>query len=444
MTDPAPLPSFLGPEATPAQLLRAVAANHTAWFTTNALAAPGGEICRRSGAVWLYTPGPDGEVVVPFPRIPQARMAATLDALVAFCRERTPRRVSCWTLTPNGPRGLGARLAARGFEWGWQAHWMRLDFRQLSRLPDTLRSGSGIEILREEDGGGDWNVEDDLPYHSRDGDALFRSHARAQPRRAWRFAAWRNGKVIGQIALFVTTGPPGAAGIYNMGVVPAARRQGIGSALIRAACRFAREIGCHHALLNAAAPDFYAALGFESLGYGQTWWLHAPTLAAPPPTPEQIAFAEALGLGDLAALWALRDRGALPGDLNAPLPGGSPPMTLCVRAQQPASARWLEAQGATLEVLQAWDFGWKNQIAALLARSPDLVNRRSGAWGLTPLHEAVSRGDAALVSLLLAARPDLTLEDTQFHSTPLGWARHLQKAEIIPLLEQAEKQASPV
>jgi ribosomal protein S18 acetylase RimI-like enzyme len=68
----------------------------------------------------------------------------------------------------------------------------------------------------------------------------------------------------------------GIAGIYDMGVVPSHQRQGIGRALTLAACRLGRELGCTHAVLNATGEGepLYRAVGFESLGMGQTWWLH--------------------------------------------------------------------------------------------------------------------------------------------------------------------------
>ena len=72
----------------------------------------------------------------------------------------------------------------------------------------------------------------------------------------------------------------------------------------------------------------------------------------------------------------------------------------------------------------------------MLAQHPELVNQRAGRWQITPLHEAVSRNDIPLAKMLLAAHPDLTIQDTGFQSTPLGWARHFERAEIIALIEE--------
>lgn len=119
------------------------------------------------------------------------------------------------------------------------------------------------------------------------------------------------------------------------------------------------------------------------------------------------------------------------------------PMELAVKARKPAAAKWLAAHGATLGLLHAWDLGWKARARRLLAASPELANRRTGAGQITPLHEAALRGDLALARLLLTADPDLEIQDTQFHSTPMGWAREFQRTEIIALLERHQSVRLP-
>ena len=411
-------PTFLGPGATVAQRIRASAENHTDCFVTNALAA-GGEVRREQAMLWTWTPD---EAIIPFPH----ESGAALDTVIAECRQRKPRCVACWSQMPSRPRDLGAKLAARGFEWGWKPHWMSLD---LSQFRDDFPVPDGLRIAVDNDA--DWDV-DDLPYYTRRAGSAPNGYSTVRENR-WHFGAWLEGKLVGHCILHVTTGRWGAAGIYDVGTVPPARNRGVGRAVTAAACRFAREIGCHYALLNSAT-SIYDRIGFESLGYGQTWWMHAPALAAPPSAAE-VAFAEAIGVGDTAALEVIRDRRGLPENLDAPLTSGMTPMDLAVRAGQPRSARWLAAQGATLSVLDAWDLGWRRQVPGLLAKNPALVNQRTGAGQGTPLHAATMRGDVELARALLEAGADLAIADTEYSSTPLGWARHFGRAEIIAMIE---------
>jgi ribosomal-protein-alanine N-acetyltransferase len=63
----------------------------------------------------------------------------------------------------------------------------------------------------------------------------------------------------------------GEAEILTLAVAPAARRRGIGSALILAACRKAREMGAEAMFLevsrtNEAAKTLYTRLGFHEVG----------------------------------------------------------------------------------------------------------------------------------------------------------------------------------
>lgn len=94
------------------------------------------------------------------------------------------------------------------------------------------------------------------------------------------------------------------------------------------------------------------------------------------------------------------------------------------------------AQGVQTDVVSAWDLGWKDYVREMLARTPDLASRREGRGGVTPLHEAVRRDDIELARGVLAADPDLDVPDGEFHSTPLGWARHMEREEIVRLIER--------
>lgn len=420
---------FLPPEASNRDLIAASAANHIDWFAANAVAS-GGNVYRENDVTWVVR---EDNMTIAFPRFSASTASDRLDALVAEGYRRKLMHMSCWSLMPTRPRDLGARVAARGFEWGWKPHWMALDLRQ---LPSQRPFPEDLEISIED--AADWEVTD-LPYYQPDKAHILNALAHSHPRQTWHFAARLRGEIVGHSVLHLTTGPQGVAGIYNVGVVHPARKQGIGSAISLAPCLFARSLGYTYATLNSAADDLYAKIGFRSLGHGQTWWMHAPTLQAPPPTPAQIAFTEAIVRGDISTLDSLPPS-LLPDDFNAPLPNCMTPIALAIAADKPASVRWLEAHGATLDLLDAWKLKWRARARRMLIANPDLANRRIGDWNTTPLHEAALRNDLELARLLLtAARPDLTIQDTEFHSTPLGWAYHFHRTEIIALMEEYQK-----
>jgi predicted N-acetyltransferase YhbS len=414
------------PSSTEDQI-RGICANHTRWFEAQAVASGGWHEAVPGGGTLAVSPD---EVVLAFPRLAAKAMPEYLDRLLALCVERRPARASCWARDPQGYGATGARLAARGFEWGWQSNWMSLDLGAIN-TDFPVPSGLRIEIDDE----AEWDVAD-LPYHSSQSIHNLRSLAASRPRRCWHFSAWLDDRLAGHSVLFIATGRYGVAGIYNVGVVPAARKQGVGRAVTVAACVAARELGFHYVTLNAAT-HIYDRIGFQSLGRGQTWWLCKNALVKPPSASE-VAFAEAVGTGDLPTLDALT---SLP-DLDAPLACGMAPVDLAARAGKPAIVRWLVAHGATLHIVQAWDLGWKDEAARLLAANPQLASHQSGHIGTTPMHDAAFRNDVDLARLLLSARPDLTIADTEYHSTPLGWARHFDRTEIIALLEAEASRAS--
>ena len=416
--------------------VRAAAANHLHWFVAGAVAG-GGKVQRDNGVVFT---GPNGGEII-FPRLTTRNASGTLDRIMVYYYAHRPaagegRSVGVWAVTPTQPRDLGARLLARGFEWGWRPHWMSLNLQEMRTdfpLPD------GLHITVEE--GADWKVEG-LPYFNPDDAARYRKLAAARPRRMWHFGAWLNGTLVGHSILYLTTGRYGVAGIYSVGVIPSARNQGIGRAITLAACQYARALGANHALLNAAT-HIYDRIGFVSLGYGQSWWMQDRMFAAGPPTPEQIAFAEAIGRGDIKALNALPAL-AIPADLNAPLLCGHTPMEITVKTGKPAAARWLIRQGATLPLLVAWELGWKKRVAQMLAKKPSLVNELSVGGVRTPLHEAASQNDLDLIRLLLTANPDLTIRDAQFNGTPLNWAQHFGNKEAAEAIGMRQQGRSPL
>jgi GNAT superfamily N-acetyltransferase len=330
----------------------------------------GGEVKRLDGLNVIYSPASDpsvlGEVIIAFPQRASEGIGAALDAALEFTLSKEVRQVSCWSVVPTLPSDLAALLVARGFSWGWEPHWMVLDLE--TAPPEDFPVPDGLTIALDE--GSDWDVTG-LPYYEPSDAPRLRALAQQEPRKTYHFGAWRDGSVVGHSLLHVSGGPLNVAGIYNVGVLPAARNQGIGRAISWAACQHARHLGCRYVLLNAAT-HIYNRLGFVSLGHGQTWWMFRPALELPSLDAETIAFTEAVGCGDLATLQAL----PVPPDLDSPLRCKMTPLEVAARLGQPESARWLLNQGALSDIIPLCDLGWREQVSAALAARPKLANRR--------------------------------------------------------------------
>ncbi|MBC8078628.1 MAG: GNAT family N-acetyltransferase [Chloroflexales bacterium] len=406
----------------------AVASNHRELFILRTRIAHG-EICEADGVTWT-DPNQDRGPLILFPQLVPERAGEQLDTIIQFYRERQPQPlVGCWSLDPPSPPDLDVRLLARGFQPGWRPCWMWLDLQSL-RMDHPQPDGLRIEVLETAP---TWEAPQ-LPYFDRAEAAIDRTIAARHPRQLWHFVASLAGEVVGHSMLFVTSGPLGVAGIYNVGVVPDARNRGVGKVVTMAACRHAQTLGCRHALLNATGERMYRQLGFERIGYGWTWWLNVARLEARPPTSETIAVAEAVGRGDVDALAALAQRGAVE-LLDEPLANGMSLLELSAHARQLSSAEWLVGQGAALDVVVAWDLGWRGRAAQLIAEHPARANRQRGEMATTPLHEAVQRDDHELAQVLLAARADVSIKDATFGATPLEWARHMQRTKMVELIE---------
>jgi GNAT superfamily N-acetyltransferase len=235
-------------------LIRAAVRNHVSWMTRVAVAT-GGAVVRDRGLTWT-APAPGGEAMLLFPRTASAR---ALDAMIAGARERGARGIGCWVSGLEPYDALGERLVARGFEWGWQPHWMATDLASLPLNEDDPRVA----------------LVDHVPEYDGYGEALM-ALARARPRRFWHAVARVDGAYAGHAWAHLIGGRLGSAGIYDVDVLRSRRRGGLGRALTLAVCRAAAASGARMATLNATGQGelLYSALGFRSLGYGQTWWLH--------------------------------------------------------------------------------------------------------------------------------------------------------------------------
>jgi GNAT superfamily N-acetyltransferase len=241
-------------------LVRAAAANQTAWLARIAEAA-GGLVHRERGVTWMSS---RAGAVLAFPRISRERLESLLPRFLEAA-ENAPE-ASCWSLLPTQPPELDAALRGAGFREGWQAHWMAADI-------DQVRGSAEAEGVRVGVAEGGWDATE-LPWDGA-GIAFVRTRlADARPRHVWHLAAWRGDEPVGHATLNVTTGRLGVAGIYDMGVAEHERRRGIGRALTVAALELGRATGAAVGTLNATAEGepLYRQLAFRSVGFAQTWW----------------------------------------------------------------------------------------------------------------------------------------------------------------------------
>ncbi|AEV99560.1 hypothetical protein A4D02_27355 [Niastella koreensis] len=413
-------------QATPSQLQQAAAYNHIELFALNAR-AQNGEVITNNGLTWTFNPGQKNGNVG-FPELNSEDAGAQLDEMMHWYRAHAAVGVGCWSLSPSQPADLGVRLLARGFQPGWQPCWMALDL-------DTIITGypkpGNLQV--QADNNTNTSQVKDLPYAGDNGavsDALMKRY----PDRAQRFIARMDGEIVGHSCVLLTTGPYGVAGLYNVGVIPKARNKGVGKAVVTAACLFAKQQGYKYAILNGTGRRMYNQVGFEWVGDGLTWWLMADNYITHPPSPELISLAEAVGRGDINSINTL-SRQVTAEQLNTPLANRMTLMQLATHCKQAAAAEHLATLGIPLGVLDAWDLGWKERAAALLAAEPDQVNARYGEHNATLLHIAAERNDVALAQLALTAHPDLSIKDSTWNAPALGWAYHMERLEIVALIK---------
>jgi GNAT superfamily N-acetyltransferase len=415
------------PESDASNRLMEALQRNQRWWLLRVGAAGGESIHRRKGVIWFDAPTATSAMYVPFPRLTPTNARHELDALIATIGDKqAPRPVWLWAAAPPEPANLPLLLMARGFRHGFQPHWMWLDLATL-RDDFVLRRDIRIEL----------NPDPAIWDPVKNADFLAECRlARLHPDRAVQAVAWVDGAPIGVSCAFLTRGQSGIAGIYDVGVLPEYRNQGIGKALTHAVCVWARDRGYRIAGLNATpmGEPVYRALGFQSLRWSETW--HYPVeVQRQPPLPEQVALVEAIGTGAIAALE--ENAASFSPFMNAMLPCRRTPLQLAALFAQPQSARWLLDRGAHPDVLAYWGLGWAEETRALVASRPETVNQRAGDWGQTPLHEAAMRGDVALMRLLIDAGADLEARDETFRGRPLEWSKHFGQSEAERLLESA-------
>ena len=86
------------------------------------------------------------------------------------------------------------------------------------------------------------------------------------------------------------------------------------------------------------------------------------------------------------------------------------------------------------DLVCAAELGWADSVNDILDADPDIVNRKSGSFGYTPLHSATSKGYRDLARLLLSSGAEVNATDDMYQKTPLGEALYYGNDAMARLL----------
>src|SRR3954471_17578627 len=157
-------------------LIEAAVAAHVGWMGDVA-AATGGEEWDNGAVRCIHQSQPRGELLFPFPA--DLDLAA-LDRALEWAEEAGVTGVGCWTSGLEDDRALDGLLIARGFNRGWEPHWMALDLDPEPQLAHDERVTGASQV----------------PEYDAYGEALL-TMTRAQPQRSWHFVAREDGALAG-------------------------------------------------------------------------------------------------------------------------------------------------------------------------------------------------------------------------------------------------------
>ena len=264
-----------------AALIKAIKANLFAWYECQGRSRVADH---RVGPplTWVLTP-----IHHPFMSnvfrtdIPPAAADQTITDALAYFRSKDVTDVSWWVEPDSQPADLAERLMAHGLTYYGGVPGMAADLLALheeERAPADL----AIEAVTDQAGLSLW-----IETHQRSAEppddwakvmaTLFSDMGFELPMR--HYVGRRGGEPVATSQLFLAAG---VAGVYCVGTLPEARRQGIGAAMTLAALRDARALGYRIGILHSSAMGFhvYQRLGFRELcRMGKFEWQAKPVSA---------------------------------------------------------------------------------------------------------------------------------------------------------------------
>jgi GNAT superfamily N-acetyltransferase len=243
--------------------------------------SPSGELHVDADAIWIST----SVTHAILNGVGQAQLA--LDGIEARIDElldpfRTRNLPLHWVVSPlSEPANLGVHLEAQGLLYVTSQPAMAMD---LAALNDDLAGPSGLEIGRVADAEmlEAWLRPFVLGYQlpglaARAFSDILAWHLNRSPAYT-HYLGLLDGEPVACSSLLLAAG---VAGIYNVAVVPGARRRGIGTAMTLAPLRQARALGYRGAILftSPMGYDLYRRMGFETQ-FHQSLYVWDPTTAS--------------------------------------------------------------------------------------------------------------------------------------------------------------------
>jgi ribosomal protein S18 acetylase RimI-like enzyme len=203
-------------------------------------------------------------------RLPPEAVDAAIDETVAWYRARGASFMFWWHTGLTQPADLGARLEAHGFQQFSEADpGLAADLNDLPHMPATP---PGFSIVRAHDQRtlDDWRdafiAAFELAHVPMAGQAWVDATLAAGPATApWQlYVGYLDGQPVATNILVLGDG---VAGLYAVGTVPAARRQGIGALITLQPLLDARAQGYRYGVLFATEMGLpmYKRLGYREV-----------------------------------------------------------------------------------------------------------------------------------------------------------------------------------
>lgn len=223
---------------------------------------PGAEVHDEDEILWTMTDVPFALLnCVMRSRIPPEKVDAIIQSVIAQARRRHVPLL--WLTGPQSrPADLGRHLERYGFT-GEHSPGMAID---LAKLKEDLPAPAGFSSQRVTDAATlrIWGQVFGTAFGAQDVavEALCDLSMCIGLDKIRCYLGWLNGKPAGISSLFLGAG---AAGIYNVGTLPEARRRGIGAWMTALPLREGRAEGYKAGVLQASemGASVYRSLGFE-------------------------------------------------------------------------------------------------------------------------------------------------------------------------------------